>query len=172
MIAVDMRGEKTMNNQEIKADAGKLPITLVPREIIRNIAAIRAYGKKKYGSSESWRDVELERYQDAFFRHWLAYLDDPHGLDEESGYPHLWHAACNMAFLCELEKGKFKDNKLDLSKIKKPILQTSITKDDPLIWYDNVKPDVVPFSKTKVDSDGFDWENGDFVDTELKTKGD
>ena len=153
-----------MNNQEIKADAGKLPITLVPREMIRNVAAIRAYGKKKYGSSESWKDVELERYQDALFRHWLAYLDDPHGLDEESGYPHLWHAACNMAFLCELEKGKFKDNKLDLSKIKKPILQMTNSKEDPLILYDNVKPDVVPFAKSKVDADGFDWEKGDYND--------
>ena len=31
-------------------------------------------------------------------------MDDPHGVDEESGYPHLWHVACNVAFLCDLEK--------------------------------------------------------------------
>jgi hypothetical protein len=35
----------------------------------------------------------------------LAYLDDPAGVDEESGLPHLWHLACNIAFLCEMEKG-------------------------------------------------------------------
>lgn len=26
--------------------------------------------------------------------------------DEESGFPHLWHLACNIAFLCELDKEK------------------------------------------------------------------
>ena len=37
-------------------------------------------------------------------RHMMAYLDDPRGVDEESGLPHLWHLACNVAFLCEMEK--------------------------------------------------------------------
>ena len=36
-------------------------------------------------------------------RHLLAYIDDPKSIDAESGLPHLWHAACNMAFLCEME---------------------------------------------------------------------
>lgn len=87
-----------------KADEGKLRLTLVPREIIRNIAVIREYGTKKYGDPENWRKVEKERYRDAAFRHFLAYLDNPKGIDEESGYPHLWHLACNIAFLCELER--------------------------------------------------------------------
>lgn len=87
-----------------KADEGKLRLTLVPREIIRNIAVIREYGTKKYGDPENWRKVEKERYRDAAFRHFLAYLDDPKEVDEESGYPHLWHLACNIAFLCELER--------------------------------------------------------------------
>ena len=87
-----------------KNDAEKLKLTLVPREIIKNIAVIREYGTKKYGDPENWRKVEKERYRDAAFRHFLAYLDNPNGVDEESGYPHLWHLACNIAFLCELEK--------------------------------------------------------------------
>ncbi len=91
------------NNQEAKADAGKLPLTLVPREIIRAIAAIRRYGTIKYHDPDNWKRVEIERYRDAAFRHWLAYLDDPKGVDEESGLPHLWHLACNIAFLCEME---------------------------------------------------------------------
>lgn len=92
-----------MNNQEIKADAGKPKLTLVPRRIIVDVARVREYGVKKYGEKESWREVEVERYRDAMFRHFLKYLDDPDGVDEESGLPHLWHVACNCAFLCELE---------------------------------------------------------------------
>lgn len=93
-----------MNNQKIKADKGKLRLTLVPRQIIRAIARIRMYGVEKYGDDECWSAVEIERYRDAAFRHFLAYLDDPKGVDEESGLPHLWHLACNVAFLCELEE--------------------------------------------------------------------
>lgn len=92
-------------NQKAKADKGKLMLTLVPRKIIRAIARIRMYGNKKYpeGGPDNWKTVEIQRYRDAAFRHWLAYLDDPHGVDEESSLPHLWHLACNIAFLCEME---------------------------------------------------------------------
>lgn len=93
-----------MNNQEIKADKGKPQCRLVPSEIVRCIARVREYGLKKYGRAESWREVDVERYQDAMYRHLLAYIDNPNGKDEESNLPHLWHLACNVAFLCELQK--------------------------------------------------------------------
>lgn len=92
-----------MTDQTAKADAGKPRLTLVPRRIITAIARVRMYGNAKYGDPENWRQVEPERYRDALFRHLLAYLDDPHGVDAESGLPHLWHLACNAAFLCEME---------------------------------------------------------------------
>ena len=97
-----------MNNQKIKADNGKPQLTLVPRRILFDIAYIRMYGNKKYpdGGKDNWKKVEIERYRDAMMRHMMAYLDDPDGIDEESGYPHLWHLACNIAFLCEMEGGK------------------------------------------------------------------
>ena len=90
-------------DQKAKADQGKDQLTLVPRRIIRDICRIRMYGNKKYGDPDNWKTVEPERYRDAAFRHFLAYLDDPYGVDEESGLPHLWHLACNIAFLCEME---------------------------------------------------------------------
>ena len=90
-------------SQEAKADAGKLQLTLVPRRIIKAIAVIRMYGNDKYHDPDNWRQVEPERYREALFRHFLAYLDDPFGFDSESGLPHLWHMACNIAFLIELE---------------------------------------------------------------------
>ena len=94
------------SDQDIKSDAGKPQLTLVPRQILFDIARIREYGIKKYGEKESWKKVEIERYRDATFRHFIAYLDDPQGVDDESGLPHLSHLACNIAFLCELEKEK------------------------------------------------------------------
>lgn len=96
-------------DQEAKADSGKPRVTLVPRKIIFDIARIREYGNRKYGDPENWRTVDPERYRDAMMRHMLAYLDDPHGVDEESGLPHLWHLACNVAFLCEMETLSGKD---------------------------------------------------------------
>lgn len=90
-------------DQTAKADAGKPQLTLVPRKIIFDIARIREYGNKKYGDPDNWKTVEPQRYRDAAYRHLLAYLDNPSGVDEESGLEHLWHLACNIAFLCEME---------------------------------------------------------------------
>lgn len=96
-------------DQTIKADKGKLRLSLVPSEIIRNIAAIREYGLKKYGEQAyHWKDVEIERYRDAAYRHFLEYIDNPKSIDEESGLPCLWHLACNIAFLCEMQKENYK----------------------------------------------------------------
>ena len=95
-----------MNNQKIKVDAGKPRATLVPQQILYDVAEVREYGINKYGEKESWREVEIERYRDATFRHFLAYLKNPQGIDEESGLKHIKHLACNIAFLCELEGQK------------------------------------------------------------------
>ena len=88
-----------------KHDDGKLDLTLVPRQIIWDIAAVRRFGCTKYKNPDNWKQVEPERYRAAMFRHFLAYLDDPGSVDEESGLPHLWHCCCNAAFLCEMEAG-------------------------------------------------------------------
>ena len=89
-------------SQSAKADNGKPRPTLVPTSLIRAVTAIREYGCEKYRDPENWRKVEPQRYRDALYRHWLAYLegevDDP-----ESGLPHIWHCACNIAFLIEME---------------------------------------------------------------------
>ena len=89
--------------QEAKADAGKPRPTLVPVGIINAITAIREYGCRKYHDPENWRKVEPQRYKDALYRHWLAYLGGEEK-DQESGLPHLWHMACNLAFLIDMEE--------------------------------------------------------------------
>lgn len=91
-------------DQSCKQDLGKMRYTLIPMRILDALATVRQYGNNKYGDSESWRQVEFSRYNDAMLRHIIAYLKDPTGVDKESGYPHLWHAATNIAFLIEREE--------------------------------------------------------------------
>ena len=95
-------------NQKAKADAGKLPMNLVPTQISRDIAQVRQYGNEKYGDPDNWRKVEKLRYVAALERHLLAYKDylngDDDGFDKESGIEHYKHMACNMAFICEMER--------------------------------------------------------------------
>ena len=92
-------------DQTIKADAGKPPLSKVPTALVWAVGYVRDYGINKYptGGPDNWKQVEIDRYKDAAYRHFLAYLESPNSVDSESGLPHLWHLACNVAFLCELE---------------------------------------------------------------------
>lgn len=101
---VETEDKKTELLHEAKSDGGKPRPCLVPPEIIWAITYVREYGCKKYHDPENWKKVEPERYQNAAYRHFLAYLKDQNAKDEESGLPHLWHLACNIAFLIALEK--------------------------------------------------------------------
>lgn len=87
-----------------KADAGKPRPTLVPPSLVEAVTAVREYGCRRYGDPDNWRRVTPQRYRDALYRHWLAYLKGEQ-TDHESGLPHLWHLACNVAFLIEMEGG-------------------------------------------------------------------
>lgn len=90
-------------NQEAKADAGKHRPTLVPVELINAVAAVREYGCRKYADPDNWKRVEPQRYKDALYRHWLAYLGGEE-FDRESGLPHMWHIATNVSFIIALEE--------------------------------------------------------------------
>lgn len=98
----DKSVDLSKNIQCAKADKGKLPISLVPMFIIKCIAAIRKYGEEKYHAPNNWVLVDKQRYVDAMWRHLIAYQEGEI-YDKESGLPHLWHAACNMAFILEME---------------------------------------------------------------------
>lgn len=87
-----------------KYDSGKPRLGLVPPEIIEAVGRVRTFGIKKYHDPHNWRNVDPERYVDALMRHICAYLHDHNAVDEESGLPHIEHAACNIAFLLALHK--------------------------------------------------------------------
>ncbi len=89
-----------------KADAGKAPISLVPPAIIWDIAAAREYGLRKYPETgrDGWRTIGRERIMNAFLRHVLLFMEDPDGIDKESGLPHRVHVAANLSFLCQMAR--------------------------------------------------------------------
>ena len=121
-----------------KQDCGKAKLTLVPRRILWDVATIREYGNNKYpeGGPDNWKTVEVDRYRDAAYRHFMLYLDDPHGVDEESGLPHLWHLACNIAFLCEMEDEFLSERIPVAKKIEDPYSTT-----EPQIVWTNYIPE-------------------------------
>lgn len=94
--------EPVNDSQDAKADSGKPRPTLVPVSLIEAVTAIREYGCQKYHDPDNWKRVEPQRYRDAAYRHWLAYIKGEQ-TDPESGLPHIWHCACNLAFLIEME---------------------------------------------------------------------
>ena len=53
----------------MKYDEGKPKLTLCPTEIITAVAMVREYGAKKYGDSDSWKDVEPQRYRAVSYTH-------------------------------------------------------------------------------------------------------
>ena len=89
---------------EGKETNGKLKISLVPMEILKAIAVVREYGNKKYKSSENWKTVDAQEYREAMLRHIIEYNENPYSCASDSGIPHLWHIACNVAFICYLER--------------------------------------------------------------------
>ena len=89
---------------ELKFDDNKPRLDLVPPELIEAVGKVRTYGVEKYGDSSIWKQVEPYRYRAALMRHICKYLKEPDGVDDESGLPHLWHIACNVAFLIALSE--------------------------------------------------------------------
>lgn len=120
----------------------------MPSAVIWAIAYIREYGNAKYHNPYNWHSVEPDRYIEALLRHVELYRENPFGYDEESGLPHLWHIACNVAFLCDFyqdifngELGIKNGDPLDFEKVS------------PYFWKD-CKEEVTCFEfKTTVDSD-------------------
>lgn len=90
-------------DQTAKRDGGKPRPTLVPPKIIWAITKVREFGCTKYKDPDNWRRVEPQRYRDAAYRHWLAYLENTDSIDEESGLPSLWHLLTDIGFLVALE---------------------------------------------------------------------
>jgi hypothetical protein len=84
-----------------KADAGKPRFSLMPGvrawapiiDVLQWAVDVKGY------TAGNWREVEPSRYRDALARHFAAWIDEPCGVDAESGKSHLAHLATNALIL-------------------------------------------------------------------------
>ena len=100
-----------MTEAFIKHDAEKLPLDLLPVDVLEQVAKVLAHGAKKY-SPDNWvKCPSLRRYYAAALRHLFAWAKGE-DLDPESGLPHLAHASCCLLFLLGLVlEGRAKDDR-------------------------------------------------------------
>jgi hypothetical protein len=87
-----------------KKSEGKYKPTLVYPSFIEHIARVREYGVNKHGHSEDWRTTPKVFHINATQRHINVYTSGEE-FDQESGLPHLAHAACNLMFEIERAYG-------------------------------------------------------------------
>ena len=102
MSEADPNG-KSAHEPGSKLDDGKNMVGLVMqgfRRALLGVSRVGTFGAKKY-TKNGWKEVPdgYDRYQDALYRHLLA-----EGLDEQSGLPHLYHAAWNLLAMIELKE--------------------------------------------------------------------
>jgi hypothetical protein len=82
-----------------KDDGGKPRWDLLPFEALSHVVDVLTFGAKKY-APDNWRQVDGWRWR--YFRAGLGHLVAwwrGEKLDQESGLPHLAHAACCVLFL-------------------------------------------------------------------------
>jgi len=87
----------------VKHDTDKLPIHLIPPELITAVANILLFGAKKYEERNWEKGMAWSRCWSACQRHLWAWWGGE-GNDPETGESHLWHAACCIAFLVAYEQ--------------------------------------------------------------------
>jgi len=85
-------------NKAVKADEGKLRYDLIPPEALEDLARVLTYGANKYTDNNWQQGLKWSRVFASLMRHMWAWWRGQ-DLDEESGLPHLAHAACNVFFL-------------------------------------------------------------------------
>lgn len=82
----------------VKKDFGKTRMDLLPPELMSSVAEILTFGAGKYGDRNWEKGMAWSRPYGAVLRHLFAFWSGE-DLDKETGKPHLWHAATNIAFL-------------------------------------------------------------------------
>lgn len=82
----------------VKHDEGKLPMSLIPVEAKRGLAAVLAHGAKKYARHNWRKGMAWSRVIDAAYRH-LDAVNAGEDVDPEFGQLHVDHLQACAAFL-------------------------------------------------------------------------
>lgn len=85
-----------------KADAEKPRLDLIPPELLFALGDVLAFGAQKYGERNWEKGMSWGRIFAALMRHMWAWLRGDKA-DAETGFSHLHHAACCIAFLVAYE---------------------------------------------------------------------
>ncbi len=98
-----------------KKPEGKYDPTLVPQKFIEMISRVREYGISKHGNRDDWLTTHPNEHYKSAMRHLLAAIDGEEY--DESGFPHIGMAACNLMFEIVRENYKFsKTREVDLEQ--------------------------------------------------------
>jgi len=94
-----------------KHDQDKPDYSLVPSHGEEEFVKVLTFGANKY-SRENWKQVPnlQDRYYSALRRHIQSYRNGE-TTDPESGYHHLAHAMCCLAFMMEDDMNKDSESK-------------------------------------------------------------
>jgi hypothetical protein len=94
--------EKKCDGKGLRYNKGKIPLDMVPESIIEAIAKVLQKGAEKYEKNNWRRGMSWETVYGCLQRHLFKYHSPHHSdIDEETGLPHIFLAACNIAFLIE-----------------------------------------------------------------------
>lgn len=92
-----------MNESGIKHDSEKPPLQLLDPLALEGLAAVLAFGAKKY-AAHNWRGgLSYSRLLGASMRHLFSILRGE-DIDGESGLPHIDHLGCCWMFLSNMMK--------------------------------------------------------------------
>lgn len=86
-----------------KDDSGKLRMELLPPELLTATATVLGFGAQKYADRNWEKGMKWGRVFGALMRHMWAWWRGEKS-DPETGYSHLWHAACCISFLIAYEQ--------------------------------------------------------------------
>lgn len=78
-----------------KHDSGKPQLDLLPLDSLEEITRVLEFGASKYGAGNYMKGLDMRRLISACMRH-IMQFNNGEDIDEESGYSHLGHAACNL----------------------------------------------------------------------------
>ena len=86
-----------------KDDGAKPRYDLIPPELLEGVAHVLSYGSIKYAPRNWELGMDWGRPFAALMRHMWAWWRGEE-VDAETGFSHLWHAGCCIAFLMAYEQ--------------------------------------------------------------------